>query len=496
MKLITTLLAGALTLGLAFPAMAQTKVYISGAPAFRQSGTTAIINVLQAGGTTVSAAYTGGNLYTANQVTLTNGTVNTATSGAPVYSPVTVKLSYTGSSAGLQAVAAGQTVKFLSDGLSGANQADPTVAGNGNDPEIPLLTLSDEFQFTTPWLGTNNLANGPGNTTYQTLTSLISGILPYKWVANKDAPAAMNNLTPQIAQIIFRNGFIPLSQFTGLSADEGVNVRVVGRDIGSGARTIALAETGVGVGTQIVQFQVTTGASSSVAGISVLRGGIGYTSAPTVSFTGGGGGTGAAATAQVDLVSGKVTGFTVTNGGSGYTTAPTVVLTGGGFSTTVQDGQAIGTAVVGGQAVTSFAQYPGGTVNGVPQPAGNGGYPSFTGVLNAITATTGGGSKGYFITYLAAADAATAIAGGAHELTWNGTALGTPATGSSASPALAEGKYTYWSYVQVAYLPTLSGVPLSVATNLSNQLKNVDAAVLYNDVIVTRSADGLAGPPQ
>lgn len=58
--------------------------------------------------------------------------------------------------------------------------------------------------------------------------------------------------------------------------------------------------------------------------------GAGYTSAPTVSFTGGGG-TGAAATATI--AGGKVTGFTITNKGYGYTSAPTVVLTGGGYST-------------------------------------------------------------------------------------------------------------------------------------------------------------------
>lgn len=61
----------------------------------------------------------------------------------------------------------------------------------------------------------------------------------------------------------------------------------------------------------------------------VTSGGTGYTSAPTVSFTGGGG-TGAAATAV--LTSGVVTGITVTNAGSGYTSAPTVAFSGGAGS--------------------------------------------------------------------------------------------------------------------------------------------------------------------
>ena len=73
----------------------------------------------------------------------------------------------------------------------------------------------------------------------------------------------------------------------------------------------------------------TATATVSVAGvvnsIAVTSGGIGYTSAPTVSFTGGGGGTGATATAAVS--DGAITGIAVTSGGTGYTSAPTVVIT-------------------------------------------------------------------------------------------------------------------------------------------------------------------------
>lgn len=61
--------------------------------------------------------------------------------------------------------------------------------------------------------------------------------------------------------------------------------------------------------------------------IDVTVGGFGYTSAPTVSFTGGGG---SGATATATVVNGKVTAVNVTNGGSSYTTNPTVVFTGGG----------------------------------------------------------------------------------------------------------------------------------------------------------------------
>lgn len=67
--------------------------------------------------------------------------------------------------------------------------------------------------------------------------------------------------------------------------------------------------------------------TGGITGVAVTSGGSGYTSAPTVSFTGGSG-TGAAATATV--VGGVVTGITVTDPGTGYTSAPTVAFSGGG----------------------------------------------------------------------------------------------------------------------------------------------------------------------
>jgi hypothetical protein len=58
-------------------------------------------------------------------------------------------------------------------------------------------------------------------------------------------------------------------------------------------------------------------------------GGSGYTSAPTVTFTGGGG-SGAAGTANIS--GGEVTSITMTNTGSGYSSAPSISYTGGGGS--------------------------------------------------------------------------------------------------------------------------------------------------------------------
>lgn len=80
--------------------------------------------------------------------------------------------------------------------------------------------------------------------------------------------------------------------------------------------------------------------------------GSGYTSAPTVTFSGGGG-TGAAGTAIV--TNGRITGINITNGGTGYTSAPTIAFTGGNGA------GAAATAILTGAAVSSATIQVGGT---------------------------------------------------------------------------------------------------------------------------------------
>lgn len=67
-------------------------------------------------------------------------------------------------------------------------------------------------------------------------------------------------------------------------------------------------------------------AAGVVTGLTVVNAGLGYVSAPTLAFTGGGG-SGAAAT--VTIAEGKINGSTISAGGSNYTKAPTVTLAGG-----------------------------------------------------------------------------------------------------------------------------------------------------------------------
>lgn len=79
----------------------------------------------------------------------------------------------------------------------------------------------------------------------------------------------------------------------------------------------------------------------------IRAGGSGYTSAPTVTFSGGGG-SGAAGTAVVE--NGRVVDVTITNAGTGYTTTPTVAFSGGGGTgaqgTVVRDGTTVGSVTL------------------------------------------------------------------------------------------------------------------------------------------------------
>ena len=70
--------------------------------------------------------------------------------------------------------------------------------------------------------------------------------------------------------------------------------------------------------------------TSGITPPAVTNVGAGYTSAPTVTISGGGG---TGATAVATIASGTISAITVTNFGKDYTSTPTFTLTGGGYTT-------------------------------------------------------------------------------------------------------------------------------------------------------------------
>jgi FtsP/CotA-like multicopper oxidase with cupredoxin domain len=129
----------------------------------------------------------------------------------------------------------------------------------------------------------------------------------------------------------------------------------------------------------------------SVGAINVNNSGSGYTKPPPNVNISGGGGTGATASAVL-APTGSVKAATVTSGGSGYTSAPTVVFTGGGGS------GATATATVSNRRVTGVTITSGGSgytsAPSVSFTGGGGSGATATATLgfaiSGVTVTTGG----------------------------------------------------------------------------------------------------------
>jgi len=68
----------------------------------------------------------------------------------------------------------------------------------------------------------------------------------------------------------------------------------------------------------------------SVAAVSIVNGGSGYTGTPTVTFAGGGAAAGNQATATAVVTNGTLTAINIVSAGSGYTSNPVVTIAGGG----------------------------------------------------------------------------------------------------------------------------------------------------------------------
>ncbi|HEY3343706.1 MAG TPA: hypothetical protein VGJ97_02195 [Anaerolineaceae bacterium] len=169
---------------------------------------------------------------------------------------------------------------------------------------------------------------------------------------------------------------------------------------------IGVAITGGG-GTGATALATVSG--GEVTDIVVTNPGSGYTSAPTLTFTGGGATGVASATAKINLATGVVTGVTITNAGYGYTTAPTVAFTGGGGS---------------GAAATVYAA-PAGSVKGIAVTFGGINYTTAPTVT--ITSSTGNSSA----TATAAIDVSGAVSGITITSPGTGYGLRTDATGKT-----------------------------------------------------------------
>jgi len=272
-------------------------------------------------------------------------------------------------------------------------------------------------------------------------------------LTNEGSP--ITNVTAQQFRALAANGFQPLSMFTG-NASDTTNVFLTGRNDGSGTRTTYMAETGVGITTEIKQYVTVDSSSTALEAIQLVPAG-------------------------------------GTNG------SPLPV------------GTDIRAYVDGGQTVTQLVANASTVWS--QDTDGNGGYSSGstlrtdmgkTGasgvtVFDAAGANAFGGTvRADLVTWLSLNDAVTARGNGAIFCAYNGVKLdGIAASGSTMSVAdkakVTNGLYTAWGYQQMYrrgdittgdVVTVYNGIKTNIASNLAA------AGIATTDMAVVRSFDG------
>jgi len=159
----------------------------------------------------------------------------------------------------------------------------------------------------------------------------------------------------------------------------GVRATASATLIANAVVSVTVTNPGLGYNTAPgVSFTANTGSGATatavlgtgiVTGLTVTEAGSGYTSAPTLTITGGGGNNAAAIAGPLTFKKGTI-GVLVTNGGSGYTSAPTVSITAAPSGGT----NAAATAIVfGGQVTGVIVTNPGAGYTTVPTVTFTGG---------------------------------------------------------------------------------------------------------------------------
>ena len=145
---------------------------------------------------------------------------------------------------------------------------------------------------------------------------------------------------------------------------------------------------------------------------------------------------------------------------------------------------------IAGGVITSITAWPAHTVNGISFPVGHSGYSSGGTLATALNTPVDSAARDTFgdkialIAYFGVNDAAS-VNGGSNNLTYNGVAY--------SATAVAEGKYTFWSYEHLMYAPTFSGTAKTVADQIGTQISTVDgtaSGVLLSSMNVSRTVEG------
>lgn len=441
----------AVALGLAFTspgfaaAVPDYTIYIAGANGDRDTANTAIDKLLggSSGSTFIAGTDSVAN-YKKSNYAIFQGTFSVG--GVPKI--VRVKTSYIGATGGIYGLAGQHPVKFIADSVidSGTPYAaanDPTKAGAAQDV-VPDIALSTNFQSTSPFNGEYN------GHFYESLESEKVSVIPLVWVASPGFTA--DNLTSKQARLLYGNGRLPLSVFTGSSSDRLKVVFATGRNLDAGQRFVAQTESGIGVLTHVNHYKpatLPTAYGQTIASHALWP----YTPGDST-----------ATPPTSNSWSSALDPVEVGNDG---------VDTGKNLSYVLSATLAAGAYTEGGTLeIPDLVSDPSGATKALP-------------------------TAGYYIGYLTPGDA-NAIPGitntpngaNAVRLKWNGVAYSTS--------ALAEGQYTFWTYEQVFWKSNLASQPGGQAKDgfrqaLITQIKTQDASVagiFLNQVYVSRSGEG------
>ena len=217
------------------------------------------------------------------------------------------------------AIGSGNIKFYLSGGSSNSN-VNLSLGGVKSSVEVVDSNLHNLFDKT---LGVESTA---GDTEYRCIyVQNTHGSLELElakiWISSNSASPVANAIW--IARdVIGKNGTAeeetdenqtPTNAGTTFSQDTGT----------TGTYGGGLSLDGLATGTAVLTSQ-------ALSSITITDGGSNYSSAPTVTITGGGG---SSATATATLTSGKVSSISITAGGSGYSSVPTVTFSGGGSGT-------------------------------------------------------------------------------------------------------------------------------------------------------------------
>ena len=250
MKNIKNLILAALAAGTVASASAVTTTYISGSTAFRSAANIAITQfasnnygalVAWDNATTASA----GNILCTWKTSVGSTTTNF------------INVHWNGSEAGIQSAAgptSGSNAKTV--GFISTNSTGLVSSSTATNYFVSAACFSDTYQSTSIFHGTVNgvpyssLA-APANT-----SEGVVGVVAFNWVASAGFPAT--NMTTQLSNYLLAGGNIPLAMFTGNSNDAVSGIWLLGRNIDSGTRLTALAETAYGTTVPVIQYAVGT----------------------------------------------------------------------------------------------------------------------------------------------------------------------------------------------------------------------------------------------